>query len=179
MRLAVQPHDAPDHVRARAEPLLPQTIAEDRHTRRIGAFFALVKRSAARGRDAEHVEEVRVDERAGNPLRIAAARQRIARVAISGEPGEAVIAFTPVEKIRGARVAGALLRLTIRVSELHQRIRIAERQRPQQHLIDDAEDCAVRAHANRHRRDREHDEAGRMQKRPDGVAEVLLDGVDH
>ena len=54
-----------------------------------------------------------------------------------------------------------------------QALRIAERQRLEEHAVHDGEDGAVGADAQRERRDGDGREPRRAPQRPDGVADVL------
>ena len=58
------------------------------------------------------------------------------------------------------------------VEEPHEPIGLVERQRPQQHRVDDAEDGGVGADAEREDRDHGDGERRRAEQDPEGVAEV-------
>ena len=56
-------------------------------------------------------------------------------------------------------------------------LRIGDRQRPQQHRVDQAEDRRVRADAQRQRQDGDEAESGALDEHPEGVFEVLKEHV--
>ena len=96
-----------DRRRRSAEAALPEAVAEDRDARAApGPSSRGSNRRPSAGRDAEHVEEIRVHHRAADPLE--ADRPTTARRIRPGTPsmpGEAAVPRAPVEEVRRRGVA--------------------------------------------------------------------------
>ena len=60
--------------------------------------------------------------------------------------------------------------------DFHQPVRCPVRQRAQQHGVDDAEDCGVRADTERKRHECHHGEAGPLHERSERESKVLPHG---
>jgi hypothetical protein len=58
-------------------------------------------------------------------------------------------------------------------------VRVANRDRPQEQRIEDAEDRGIDANPDRQRKDGNGDDAGVFGERPEAVAKVLGERVDH
>ena len=123
VRLVVETNRLADDVRSSAETSFPETVAQNGDPRRARALVARLEAAADRRRDAEHVEEIRVDHRAADALRPIARRQRVRFVPQGGHPGEAAIARAPVQEVRRRGVSDALFRLTVDLRDEHQRVR--------------------------------------------------------
>ena len=111
----------------------------------------------------------------------------------SGLPPSLRLAVRPVKSV--ASSIGGRLRLAIdvvgnrhaglvqidalvAVPDEDQPVRIRIRQRPQQRLVEQAENRRVRADAQRERQDRDQGENGLLAERPEGIAEVLHGRLD-
>jgi hypothetical protein len=94
----------------------------------------------------------------------------------AGEVGqllEAAVLGAPVEEV-GTRNRGvAIARLQVAVRDVHHAIGLIERQRPQHHCIDNAEDRRRCADAERQREDRRRGESWLANQCPNAVAHVL------
>ena len=135
-----------------------------------------VKLPPERERHPEYVEEVVGHADVAEPLRIARAGQRLPAAEIEeGEvPGQCVearVLFAPrFERVGAGRArrhpAGAL------VLDPYQATRIPERQRPQQHRIDDAEHCRAGADAEREREQGDSGEPRRLDELSERELEI-------
>ena len=179
VRLVVEPDGLANRIQPRAEALPPESIADHRDAGRTGLFVSSGKTPSECGLDVEHVEEVHVDNRARDALGAIEPGEREPGLTEGGQPGEAVVADAPVEKVGRRRVTVALSCLPVRVRDQHEIVGAREGQRPQQHGVDDAEDRGVGADADRNRQDREQKKARRPPEGARGVAEILQQPVDH
>ena len=129
--------------------------------------------AAADRRSAERLEEVRGDGGAANPLGLAGAvRDRELVLAVGGDRPQhpAAVPEAHVQRVGPGDDRQPPLRL--RAPEAHEAIGIRERQRPQQHRVDDAEDRDVGADADGQREERHHGEGGARAQGPHAVADV-------
>ena len=134
--------------------LLPGLPAQDRRTSAgaaAGRIFFGQERAAEDRRDAEQRKQVGRGYRAAQQLRFAIAGQRQVEVVVGGEAIERSALLAQVIEVakRKLRERGAVLRGLL--ADRHDAIRGVERQRLEQHGVDDAEDRCVRADAERER----------------------------
>ena len=138
--------------------------------------FVLGEAAAEDRRHAKHRQQVRRDARGQQPLGLARAGEvEVGQVAIERDVLEDVIGRQPVAMVgavdRHARIAdvrgGAV--------DVHQAIRLTERQRLQRDAVDDAEDRRDRADAERDDGDGGGGEAGRLQQQPHAVREIAAE----
>ena len=180
VRPPVQRDGASQHIQPRPVAPAPEAIAQHdasraRLTELRRQIFAGEKR-AADGR----IHAKRLKERRHHPvsdhlfgLPVTGQREPAVREAIDLEDVERLerprLRF-PVEEIGQARAAAAGV-----VRHDDQTIRIRERQRPQEHAIDDAEDGRVDADAQRERQHRHECESRRAKERPQPIPRVARD----
>jgi hypothetical protein len=175
-RLVVDRHLAADDVGLAAELLLPEAVAEDRRRRLPGRDFFLRQEVAAELRThAEHVEEVLRDLHAAHALRAGGADQRVLRGVgervVGGQRFEGCVLAAPVEQRVHARGAIGHRGAAVAVLDPNQALGLLERQRLQQHRVDESEHRRAGADAERERGHGDHGEAGRLQQLADGVTE--------
>ena len=143
---------AADHPGIAAEPLPPDAIGQDGDAAGFVGGFLLDECAPQRGPGAERREELRRDRASPAHVRSTRARPTSARAfAVErhrAERGDRAPALVIVRHRRPVvRHAG----LRIRVEDAHQSVGAGERQRPQQHGVDDGEDRQVGAEAERDR----------------------------
>ncbi|HWT44914.1 MAG TPA: hypothetical protein VN085_03070 [Vicinamibacterales bacterium] len=167
-RPSVQREGRADNCGIGAEPPHPDAVPE--HDA-VGIRVAAVKGVTDEGAHAEHVEERRRDAGAGNLLGIAAPREGEREVTDRGHPGKARRLRAEVHHPRG----GERRRLAVGfpVPQEHDVARIGERQRTEQHGVDDAEDGRVGADADRQRQQRHDREARRPPQPAHRIVDVL------
>ena len=170
VRLIVHRHDAADNRRIGIEPPPPQAVAQYQHApsgRRVvgGGEVASQRRS-----DAERAQEVRRHAHRGNPLGLAVRDERRIPRSDDRDLVECVRPFAPVDHRREADVSGAAVGAGF--ADVDEPRRIGERQRPEKHRVDHAEDRRVRADAERERHDGDGREAGTAVQQPEPVADV-------
>ena len=178
-RLVIEARALTDDVAPAAESLAPQRVADHGDARSAVHLVRGGERTAKHRLHAEHVEEVRVDHRSRQPVRLIGGRERDARRAKAGETGEAVMARAPVEKVRRVGAVETLSRQAIGAADQDEIAGARKRQRTQQHRVDHAEDGGVRADADGDRQDGEQRERRRATERAGGIAQILPQQVDH
>ena len=184
VRLTVEPERAADDVRGRAKMALPESVAEDRD---VAACLGILlgEKHAAEHRPRSHdLEEVGADGARHDRLGGSGAGQRELTEAIDRHPLEAAGVALPVVEVRRRdrerRHAGKRV-LRRHVEDPHEPIRLVERQRAQQHRVDEAEDRRVGADAEREHGDDRQRERGSAQQYPEGITNIgnqrLHDGI--
>ena len=180
-RRAVDVEDAAEHVAVAAETALPEVVREQ-----DGGPLALVvvlrqQDAAEQGRRAERLEELAGDPHRRDLLGIAVPREAQPVGVDDRHLRERLRRLPVVEGRRRDRqlVGEADLpgQLRVRGPDHRQPLGIAERQRRQQHRIDDAEDRRVGADPQRQREDGDDRERRPLEQRPAGEAKVLQQGL--
>ena len=145
-------------------------MAQDDDPRRVGAIVALVQQAPGRGRDAQHVEGVGRHPRAREPLGDAVAGQARTPIGVRGETRQRARPAPVVDELRQrerrARIVGAHRR------DPHQPLGRRERQRPDEHGVDDREHGGRRANRERQRRDDGQRETGLAEMLTERDAEI-------
>ena len=177
-RLAVDAHAAAEHAGVAIEPGSPPAVADDRDR-----VIRWVRRPADDRRQAEVAEEVRRDS-----------------IDVAGRFRRAVDSDRGTVEARKANHLGHDLRLSAHRIEdgrlkngkrfpeaarqdgndldLHHTARLADRQRPQQQTVDEAEERRVGADAERERERHDSGEGGALPEHSDRVAHVLREDVE-
>jgi hypothetical protein len=124
-------------------------VRDDHVPRRVGARVVGAQHAAARGRHAERAEQLGLGPRHPHRARrVAAAEHRVARdPLVGGEALERAVALAEVLHHAGAErpaVVGAVAPARVDDGEA---VRVAVRQRVEEHRLDDAEHRRVRADA--------------------------------
>ena len=156
----VEIDDAPNHARIGAEPGTPQAVAQHGHRRGARPVFLGGERTAEAGRCPHHVEERRGNARRRHALRILRTREARLLVAVHRHALErpALLRVQEVERVRHRQLV-ELRKRRRGVTEDHEPFGIRERQRAQQHRVDDREDGDVGADPNRQHGQRDEREA--------------------
>ncbi len=156
VRLAVERERAADGVGRAAEMALPESGAEHHDMAAPRRVLFREEHAAEKRLGANGLEEPVAHGAGDDGFRAAAAGQRERTESIQRHAIEEARVALPVVEIRGghreARHPGKR-RLRRHVKDAHQPIRLVERQRSQQHRVDDAEDGGVGADAERQDRD--------------------------
>jgi len=166
-RVAVDEHRAAEHLRIRAEPPGPQTVADDRHGVSLGQPILLApERPAERRSHAHHVEVVGAGKLAEDHLGRAVHAHAHRKVEVGRDPVERRVAFGQRHVVRVRRVAqiGAAL---VRGEDADQGIGIGDGERAVEERVGDPEHGHVGPDAERQRDDGHHGGgAAPQQKRP-------------
>ncbi len=164
-----------DDRRVGAEPARPEGVAQHDLVPRA----ALAEGAAERRRDAEEVEEGRRRLERGQLLRRAAPRQdRGPRVRGGHRLERSARALPLLEVRRRGRVARlALLRLVLEEGDEARGVAVSER--PEQHVVDDAEDGARRADADGERQDGDQRHSRRAPEPSCGLRHLRPERVHH
>jgi len=131
------------------ELFLPESIAQDRHQRRAESILIGCEIPTERRPRAHHAEVIRRDQPPRQTLRLTSAGQRRLPAARERHRLERLAARAPVQKVRVRDHPRRNLLVPLRHPD--QPVGVFERQRTEQHCIDDAEDRGVRANAQRKR----------------------------
>jgi hypothetical protein len=183
-----------DHVAIAAVAPPPELVAEDRdigrwgwrrsgvaggaHGRRLADAVRLGEIAARRNGTAQHGEEVRRDERGANLVRRAViVHERDAKREKARDPRELAHVQLHVSQVAGREREITHVPLGEIGGDQRQLARVAVRQRPQQHRIDDAEDCGRRADAEGERHERGERERRALAQRANAEGEVFQPGV--
>ena len=156
--------------------LLPEAVAEDDRPGAVELALLGGEVATVEERDAQRGKQVVGDADAAQPLRSARACHRQAAVVgkreIGGEGFEASALFAPAVKnvnaCRASRKPAAE-----NVLDPDQAGRLAERQRLQEHRIDDAEHGGARPDAKGEGQHGDGGEAGRFRERAAGVTKIV------
>ena len=156
-----------------AKSALPQALAQN-HDACIERSVVLHERPAGDRPHAEHVEERRRDRLARNPLRNAIpGRQRLERPRDGRHRRERAILLAPIHEIeRCDAIVGVV---GSRFRQHHQVRGITEGKWPQQRCVEQAEDRARGADAQREHQSGEKRESGRRHEQPGGMTKVAPD----
>ena len=169
----VQRQTAADDRRVAAEPSLPQSFADHRHSRAAGAVVAVDERSAAQRLQTEQRKHRRRERSAGELLRIALARERDRHEPERAHRLEGARLFLPRQVIQHRGGERRQVQLVVAFGDPHETIGVRERQRPQHDRVDDAEDRRVRADAERDREDDGESEERRLPQQTDRVPNIV------
>ena len=173
VRSAVQPDVTADETRLRVEARPPEGLAQHDDAGTL-AVIVLRKRAPGDGPDAERIEDAGRDPlpRDGFRHAVGAAHHHSAHTAHEAANDlEAAAALGEIEEVvRGDALVcggGGALR------DHHRASGLGNRQGPEQRGVDEREDRAVGADAERQGEDGSRDEAGLTTERGQGIAEVL------
>ena len=165
-------HNASDDLRIARKGALPQIVTNHHDIRRAGFRFLRRESAAKRWRDTNRFEEIAIDSDAVHFLRFTRVGQHGPGAAVGGDRAEAAALRAEIKHV-GQRLGLARIRTArSRAPDIHELLWMRIGQRAQQHGIDDAENCAVRANAECKRRDRDNAEAGRLQQHAERVTKI-------
>jgi hypothetical protein len=127
----------------------PRAVSKDYHGMRHGRRVLLGEEGPAQGHvHAEDVEVVPGHELAEDHLRLAVTVHACDLGALSHDAAEDVVVVPQVGEVRIRRRRGRVSVLLRRV-DVHQPLRVGERQVPEEHRVDEAEHRRVRADPQR------------------------------
>ena len=176
MRHAVERDASANHIRIAAEPRPPEALGDDGD---VGALFFLRQKVAAANRpDAEQIEIVPGQPAAEDLHRVAEAGQSERGEILGGEIAEDGLRVAVMhEAWRRQRnlVEVALFRVGVHV---HNPVRLSVGETAQEQIVDQAEDGAVEADADRQRQQCKQCESGRLQQLAERKAKVSHHGCD-
>ena len=121
--------------------------------------------------DAQQVEVIRGHDLADHQTRTVAQTERREHRRVAGHVAEDRVLRLEVEKVRiGAR--GVLITVAAAGEEIDERVGVLDRQRPEQHRVDEREHRGVDTDAEAEREDGHEREAGAAAQPPHGIFEV-------
>ena len=168
----VEPDGPADDGRVGGEPVFPQGVAEDDRGRGVRLCVVLVEDAPEGGGRLEGRKERRGGPHACDHLRLRVAGQVEAHPRVQGAVGYA--GDPAAVEIVGDRVAGiGKPHLGIRVVDIGQPVGAGPRIGFQEDGVDDAENGAVCAYAERQRQDRDHGKPGGLGELAEGEADVV------
>ena len=162
-----------EHASIRAEPLPPETVADDDGAP-VGAEIARLEGAAEERRRAQELEEARADLRQEDPLRTSATGQRAAgelRPDVGRHLLERRAPLLPVAKVQ---VGGAIGQVLADVPGPHDRdaIGVVVREVAQDDGAEDAEDGRVRPDAQRERQHGDGRKPWALQQRSETIPKI-------
>jgi hypothetical protein len=175
-----------DDRRIAAERRLPESVAQDGHTRPAFPLFLFGECSAEERRRAEDVEQVAAHTERFQRLRLAESREEhIARAAavrgellVGADAGKALVPGAPIGVVGGGGDVARPASERVGLEDAHQFVRRLIRQGSQQHGPRHAEHRGAGPDADRERGDRDERVRGALAQRADAVAEILQRGFD-
>jgi hypothetical protein len=156
-----------------AEGALPEGVAEDHH-RRLSRHVVLgLQQASVHGPRAQHRKQAGRGLEPFDALRLIRAEQRGDAPARDRHLLERAVLLLDVEVLPWRRPVLRDVDARRPQPQHDEPIRIGVGQRLQQQRVDDAEDRAVGADADRQRRDDDQRQRPAAAQRPDGIAEIL------
>ena len=157
----------------------PKRITEDRgqHIGRV-QFIGGRQRSSIQRLDPQSAEETSANDVTTDAVRAAIVANGDVRLAVAEDRRETFIAL----RERAVSVVGEETSRTKRSRDLHQThefTRFADRQRPQQQSVQQAEDCAVQPDAEGEQQDHTRKEGGRFTTQSQSITNILCQGAAH
>ena len=186
-RLAVDDQLLIENVRVLAEARLPEGVTEHRDARLADRRVIVWREQAAeRGREPQHREVAAGDHHAPAVRRLIARRDVRAEDHVRGDTGEAGRAVRRLLEVPVHRIAEDVVAIAFcareaarvgsglrgRRQEVHEPSRIGNRQRPQEHLIEQRKDRGVCADPERQRGDGDDGDERRLEERPQSELEI-------
>ena len=172
VRFAVEPDRAADDAGVGAEAVAPERVAE--HDGLRGAEDGVFAREHASvgGAGLQRAEERRTGDQADDAFRLRAFGEVEALDVVDRRVGEALDLRAAIEEIgnRDAHIFEA--EIAVVVIAVNEAVRVRPRVGLQKHRVDDREDRAIGADAERERENRDQAEGGSTEKCADGVAEI-------
>lgn len=106
---AVEDHRLAERIRRAAKLLMPQSVGQHRHPRRINAVVVVREDTSELRLHAEHFKEVARGRHRVDALRFSASRQRRGEVIEGGQTGKRVRLAAPIEKVCGRNGANRIV----------------------------------------------------------------------
>ena len=173
VRRAVEHHDAADNRWVAAEAALPQSVAEQDDTRRLGLSVARRQRTSGRGVDAEQRERLRRHLVSLNALGHAAAGEVRAPVLVRRDAFKRSHLPADIDRVGERQVHRPLMPRRVGPEDERHPRRVAVRERLQRQNVDDAEGGGVDADADSQRQYGGRGETGRTAQHAEAVGDVL------
>ena len=173
-----------DHRGISVEVPSPCGLAQDDDCICPNRLRARLERAAEERRNTKHREGRRRNRRAHEPDGVALTRQRRSRRHVSRDMRERTLSQPQsLEGLRGQidqprRPAIDARGGRRRTEHSHQAIGLRIRQWPQEHTIDDAEDCGGRTDAERQSQESDRRESGSAREHPGGMPQIALQVVE-
>ena len=163
----------PEHVGAAAERFLPQRVAEDDDRRGAGLVLFGLERAAEHGLHAKRPETIDRDPSAEHAFRAVAAVEDVGAVPSRERAGQRRRRVAHIAEIRQRKLEVVARILGVDDAQVEQRGLVGEeRQRPQQHGVEDREHRRRRGDADRERDDGDERKAGRFRELAEGKFEI-------
>ena len=172
----------PDDRGIGGEASLPQCMTEDRDAVLAGHLFVLDEVSAERRLNAQGAEHVDRHPQTAQPFGLGAFRiqdagrehgRAILHARVERDVLERPVARLPVHQVGGRRRRARPVAQRVRLPDLHEPVRLVQRQRLEQDAVDDGEDGGVGADAERQREGGDQGERFLCREHSPCVPEVL------
>jgi hypothetical protein len=173
-----------DHAAIATELLLPEGVTKHDHEMLAGIVLFPTERAAENGSRVEHLEEPRADAGTPYPPSLAGAGQRQftfrkARHAREGATSLGFYGFFQAHEIRRRQDVGDVPSAVIDCHKRDQPIGLIERQRPQKHRIDDAENRGRQSDTERERSNRDESKPRISKQHAHTISKVLSELFEH
>ena len=155
--------------------LQPVFVAQQKHGGCAGFFVRGFEHSSDERLHAEDVEEIPRNDAGFDAFGFGAAEEDELHVVVLDDAVHAAALRAIVDELRDGRAADSSAARDGALAEHQQALAVCERQRLQQHRVDDAEDCGVGADAKTQNDDRGDGEAEIFAHHAHGEAGVLLE----
>ena len=173
VRLAVERERRSDQVPTRAEPVLPEPVADDDDAARTGPILLGEEGPAVQRSRAEEIEQVGGDQGAIDHFRVVAAREREGGRSERRHPREGARLIAPIGEIGRRNAEPVQPFRQIALEDHREPVRIDVGQRREHHGVHDAEDRAVGPDAQRQRQHGDRGEARALEEHPKGEPRIL------
>jgi hypothetical protein len=177
-RPAFDDHRPSDDLWIAREPARPVAIGDHRNGSRAGAIVARRQEAAQRRLQAERVVVRPAYPGAARALECIRRTDGERRVVESEQPGEDTGRLLSQTADKGIRIALARLGVASQDRQLHELLRVSDRQPSQQQRVDEREDRRVRADAEGKRQDDHGGEPAILPQRSNRVSKVLRQRIE-
>ena len=172
-RVAVDRNFCADDRRVAAETCHPVRVPENKHGSRIRFLFGWQNKSPERRLDSERREKIARNIAGYDPICFSVHAEAVEADLVCDHPGEHVAGLLADVAIVGHGKNVEQLAALQLISKRGDLLRVFHRQGAQQERIHKAENCSVRADAERQRQDRNSREPWIFSQRPQTVLDIL------
>lgn len=174
--VSVEADRLPHEPRIRAVLLPPQMVRHHDHLRGVRLVFAFREDASTLRLDAQEVEEPGAHHRCLKARRFGTAAGDVHRPVIDcGHADETPALVAVVDEVERRHHIG--LALAIARGDEHQLLRLAKRQRLEEHAVHDAEGCRGGANREREGGYRNEGKSGRVKQLARGVSQILEQSI--
>src|SRR2546425_2658046 len=172
-RFAVQDERLSQHLRVTGKASLPGAVTQHDHMAFTGLILIRQKGAPENGADFQDLKKTGGNEQAGHVLSNLISCKRKTLVLVGSHLLEVMTLISPMEEVVRGDGSSVPARRRVYFPDLYQPVRIRERQRTQQHGVDDTEHGGVRANAQSERDHGDSGETGTLSQHAKAVAQVI------